>query len=416
MSEQQGQSLNELNPQRAPEFDGGIFTIEYLSGSPDGFEVVTEKSGRRRRETPTGRESLPLTAEQRTQLKEAMSGQMKFAHGDIAKLALNKLREAREKGENEQTINQLAEDYEKKRTIYYERNFPKVGLENIRQQGNTLIVDIKPVDFPTYAELAKPSSTSELIEFANISSTAILLRTRDGKLIIQHRSPRNKLYGDVPGTSAAGYFDAKPSEKRGILQPIDTNFVKDNAIKEAKEELGIDREDLLDLRILGLARDKLQINDEFMLLGTTSLSFDELKEKAQNAETNIKLSDEEFYEKFVDIPATPDAIAVLVTQVKCPIPPSLTALFIAAGISMVSEGKGLEEANAWKRQIQEAVRKNYQEINQMVERYYQSHPEELNNIPKGKPVRKSHGYEPAYLPAEQGLPDLMSELKRVSLI
>lgn len=425
MSEQNLEVNAEKKSQHATEFDGGTFTIDYLSTSANGFEVTTTKSERRRPRKESdprfSQEELPLNAEQRTLLKNAMVGQMKFAEGNKAKEALDKLRAAVTPEEKELA----AKEYEEKRKIYYNRNFPRVGLKNIRHQNNTLTVDIKPVDFPTYATFGKPSSTPELVEFANISSTSMLFVTRDKKLIIQHRSPRNKLYGDVPGTSAAGYFDGKPYipssteskvEKKGTLQFIDTDFVKNNAIKEAEEELGLDRKDLLDLRILGLAHDKTQIHSDFLLLGTTSLSFDELKEKAQNAEMNVKLSDEEFREKFVGIPATPDAISLLITQVKCPIPPTLTAVFVAAGYFMTLKEKGLEEANKWKGEMELKVRKNYQQINHMVEKYYQSHPEKLNNNPEEKPPRNPSAYEPAYLPEEQGLPDTMSELKRVGLI
>ena len=38
----EAQSTQELTPQHKPEFDGGSFTIDHLSTSPNGFEVVTE--------------------------------------------------------------------------------------------------------------------------------------------------------------------------------------------------------------------------------------------------------------------------------------------------------------------------------------------------------------------------------------
>lgn len=371
MSEQNLETNSELAQQHKPEFDGGTFTIEYLSASPNGFEVITDKSGRRRNPDPNNpnvRSLLPLGSEQRERLKKAMVGQMKFAHGDKAYEALLKLRNA-----SDQDRKQAAVDYEEKRNVYLERNAGRVGLRNIREQNNTLIVDIKPVDFPTYKEFSKPGSSDELLELAAISSTSMALITKDRRLIIQHRSPKNLLYGDVPGASVAGFLDGRPyypsptgstADKRGTLQPIDTDFVKDNIIREANEELGLDKEDFSDVRIVGLTHETTQIHDEFLLLSTTNLTAEEMREKAQAASRNSKLSEQEFDEKFMDIPATPEAISTLLTQVKCPLPPTHVAAFVAAGYSMVLQEKGLQEANKWKDQMQETVRKNYQEIDQ----------------------------------------------------
>ncbi|MDP2637804.1 MAG: hypothetical protein Q8P26_01970 [Candidatus Levybacteria bacterium] len=410
--------------QHKPEFDGGTFTIDFLSASANGFEVKTSKTERRRpREESDPRfskKNLPLDSDQKITLKNAMVGQMKFAHGDVAKQALDKLREAKEKDENPEVVRQLGEDYENKRKNYHHRAFPRVSLKNVEQEGNTLTVDLKPADFPSYAEFGKPESTSELIDFSNIASTSVVLVTKDKRLIIQHRSTKNKLFADVPGTSAAGFFDAKPptdpKAEDGIINPIDTNCVKDNAIKEAHEELGISKEDIADIRITALSQDKVQIHDEFALFGKLNLNTSELKKKTQNAQRNIKLSDEEFYEKFVDVPATPEAISILLTEVKCPIPPTLAGSFVASAYSMMLEEKGLEEANRWKNEMEFKIRKNYQEINQMIENYYHSHPEELSKATKGRSPKNPKGYDPAYLPSEQGLPDLISELKRVKLI
>ena len=92
------QSIHESRPRHKPEFDGGTFTIDYLSTSPNGFEVVTDKSGRRRDpinpDNPSIRTPLPLTSEQREKLRIAMQCQMTFAEGNKAKSSLHKLRSA----------------------------------------------------------------------------------------------------------------------------------------------------------------------------------------------------------------------------------------------------------------------------------------------------------------------------------
>lgn len=410
-----------LLPPHKPEFDGGTFTIEYLSTSPNGFEVVTYKSHRRRDQiTPTTRAPIPLNQDQREQLKRAMAGQMRFAEGDKAREAQVKL--SNTEGQERQVA---MADFQQRRDVYYSRATGRVGLRNIRKQNNTLIVDIKPVDFPTYRLFSKTDASNELRDFSSISSTSMVLVTKDKRLIVQHRSPKNSLYGDIPGASVAGYLDGKPyypsrteskAEKRGKLQPIDTAFVKDNILREANEELGLNIEDFSNLRIVGLTHENTQIHDEFLLYATTSLTAAEMRQKAHTASINSKLSEQEFDEKFVDMPADFASITTLITEVKCPIPPSHMAGFIAAGYTMIIDEKGQEAADIWKNEMEQKVKQNYQEINQMVAKYYQDRPEELNNIPQGKTPRNPNGYEPAYLPHEQGLPDVMSELKRVGLI
>lgn len=84
MAEQAGE-IHELKPQHKPEFDGGSFTIEYMSPSTKGFEIRTNGSERRK---PSDK-SLPFTPEQKEELKEAVPGQMRYAKGDVAKLMMH---------------------------------------------------------------------------------------------------------------------------------------------------------------------------------------------------------------------------------------------------------------------------------------------------------------------------------------
>lgn len=422
MSEQ-GLGVNaEPKPQHVPKFDGGTFTIEYLSTSTNGFEVTTEKSERRRPRQKSdprfSEKELFLNPEQRKILKNAMDDQMKFAEGDIAKISLDKLRNATT---DEEKAKAMAE-YQQRRAIYQERAVPTIGLRNIRLNGNTITVDIKPADFPTAREFSKPEASPELLDFASLSSISIILITKDNRLILQHRSIRNKMYGDVPGASVAGYlrgqFDPK---KRGVFIPIDTEFVKNDATRETSEELGLDREDLTKLSIVGITHGKVQMHDEFMLFAKSGLTSEEMKEKALKASRNSKLSEEEFDEKFVDISATPNAIFALLTQVKCPIPPTHRAAFFVAGYYMILEQSGIQKASEWKSKLQGMMTENYKEIDRMVEEYYLQNPDILNHVPerhKNSNPRKRNpkGYDPEFLPEEQGLPDLISELKRVELI
>lgn len=406
-------------PLHKPEFDGETFTIEYLSTSPNGFEVATRESHTRRdRITPTTRDPIPLHQDQREQLKIAMVDQMRFAEGDKAKTSLDNLRKAK----TDQEIINITEDYQNKRKTYKERSVPTIGLRNIKLNNNIVTVDIKPVDFPTYREFSKPEASLELLNFASASATSIILITRNNRLILQHRSTRNKMYGGVPGASVAGYLRGNfDSTEKGKFVPIDTDYVKNDSAREANEELGLDREDFMTLKIVGIVHERVQVHDEFMLLGQTNLTAEEMKEKAMRTSRNRRLSEQEFDEKFVDIPADPDSITTLLTKVKCPIPPSHIAAFVSAGYYMMLEQFGMQKAMEWKNMLQDEVRTSYLEIDRMVEEYYLQNPNALNVIPerhKNSNPRKRNpkGYDSEYLPEEQGLPDIMSEFKRVGLI
>lgn len=428
MSEKNLEPNSELLHQHKPEFDGDTFSIDYLSTSANGFEVATNKSSRRReRQTSDPRfpeKELPLNPEQRKKLKETMVGQMMFAKGNDAQQALTKLREIQSSTPKE-TREKSDLEYEKARSLYQERTAANVGIKDVRQQENILVIDTKPADYPVYKEFAKPNASPEVIEFASsICGTSMILITKDGWLIVQHRSNRNALYGDILGASVSGFLQGKmyrpkpqdqQTQERGTLSPVDTDFVKKNIIKEMEEEIGLKEEDIDNLRIVALAKNKVQIHYDFLHLGTTNLTLEQIQEKASKQSVDPKLRDVEFTEKFIGIPATPDAIYKLLTQAHCPLAPTHCAIFIAAGYSMVLEKQGKEQADKWMKILEINLSNNYQEIDQIVARYYQDHPEELDNIPEGKSQRNPHGYDPAYLPSEQGLPDAISELKRVGL-
>jgi len=427
MSEQNLEINSELADQHKPKFDGGSFTIDHLSPSPNGFEVVTDKSSRRRNSTPQGREPLPFTQEQLATLKNAIPGQMKYAKGNDAQDTLKKLRSAQSNDTSKETREEAYIQHEEKRRLYQERMTPHVGITSVQQEANTLFIDIKPADYPVYRTFAKPSLPPEVVEYASaMTGTDIVIVTKDQRVILQNRSDRNTPYGGILGVSAAGYLQGRmyhptpeeqPTQERiGTLVPINTEYVKANILREMKEEIGLDEKYLDTVRITGFVKDKVQPHNGILLFGTTSLSAEQVRAEAQKASRNLQLSDVEFMEKFIDIPATPEAISILVTQIKCPFPPDQYGAVILAGYNMVLEQKGRDTADNWIRDLEPKVKQNYQEINSIVAQYYEKHPAVLAHIPQGRPPRNPKGYEPSYLPSEQGLPDVMSELKRVGLI
>lgn len=89
-------------------------------------------------------------------------------------------------------------------------------------------------------------------------------------------------------------------------------------------------------------------------------------------------------------------------------------MFVVSGYHMIIERDGVQAANEWKKKMETAIKQNHNEIDEIVKNYCISHPEKLQGESKGK--RNSKGYEPAYFPQEQGLPQINDELKRVGLI
>lgn len=144
---------------------------------------------------------------------------------------------------------------------------------------------------------------------------------------------------------------------------------------------------------------------------------------AQSRETgrNRKLSPIDFEEKFLDIPATPEAIMKLVSEVKCPLPPTHAATFVAAGYNIVLNERGAEAAQAWKNNVEQAINQNVNEIDARVRHYYEQFPDALQIVPERYwngpvPPRNLNGYSANYGPEEQGLPKLEDELERVGLV
>jgi hypothetical protein len=319
----------------------------------------------------------------------------------------------------------------------------KIGIRDIQVDGNTLSADVKTVLFPVYNEFAKPGDREPILDLSAATGTAMILRSADNRLVIQHRavskqrlsekglSRGNASYNDIPGASVAGMLDASvssPDRMPGTPDPIDTESIKGNILKEASEELGLAPEDMDTLRIVGVAQDKVKIHDELLLLADTKLDTADIRRKSRDSNRNRKLGEADFEEKFVDIPATSQAVETLLTDVKCPLPPTHYAAMVAAGYSLVLQESDAEtaeqrkrDAEQWKKGLEPKMQANIDAMNQMVTAYYDKHPEALVQVPErfwGKriPDRNRHGYTPDYSPEEQGLPNFEDEMTRTGLV
>ncbi|MDQ5900992.1 MAG: hypothetical protein QG600_570 [Patescibacteria group bacterium] len=440
------------------EFDVGFFTIDHLSTDPKGFTIRTRQNLYRRDRDPlTGLPSSPLalTPEQRTNLRRGMGSEAFFAlpqdfpadkKPEVKKLFQLKDNVAtmKESGaSNDEIQAKLAElrslttelrPFLKEAGLQKRlglkvgtRNVQKVGIRHLDRIGNELLMDVRPVSFPVYAVASSPEDSAEALDLGAVTGTAGILITADNKMVLQQRSKKNSPYGDMPGASFAGMFDGEyQDDKSGRLKDVTTETVKKSSADERFQEIAITDEDVTDFRIVGHARDHVREHDEFLLLAKTKLTAAEVAEKAKNAPRSSRKKDAEgdfhFEENFIIIDATPDAIEKLVTEVKCPLPPTHTAAYIAAGYNMilerpVSEGGGILSANRWKDELQAKVKANYETMNKIIQKYYQDNPTKLDdNLPGGKPKRNPQGYEPYYTPQDQGLPSLSAELLRTGLV
>ena len=405
-----------------PLLETSTVRIDYLSTNPEGMRVTTRNVLARK---ALGH-STSLTEEQAVQYRNAVRDEYAFQN------RRHNYQEIRDTfGANSPEAEQAWSTY---RVNLRESN--KVGIRNpeFDDETNTLTIDVMNVPFQAYRTLNSQHSSQELLDFTEASGVAAVILTSDDKLIVQHRAVEkslmtspgktqgNALYTDIPGTSAAGMFDATPDGNHaGLPRRITNDLVIDGIMKEVGEELGLDESHLVDqLKITGLAKDKVKPHHELMLYGHTHLTSDELFTVSRESNKNKNLSDVDFEEKFMTIEASPQAISTLLTQVKSPLPPTHSAAIFAAGYSLILEKDGEQSAESWRETNQEAMNENEAAIDQLIVSHYRQYPGVLKQVPerfwgKAVPARNEKGYSPNYTPEEQGLPSLDDELVRTGL-
>lgn len=460
MAEVLTRSLKEVHIPR-PEFNGGSFTISKFSPDPEGFQLVTRKNIGRTEGIASNHldpdriariashneaindaklsggmpgEITPLTDERNdarreelgpnaVKLRDAMRGELKFNNAQEVRDARQSWHDAIRRGARKDEVHALRDAFYDKRKAYQERG-KKLKLRNIEVDGNVVSVDAGLVSFPVYREFAREEHGAEKVDLSANAATAMIVRSADGRLVIQHRAVSNQrlteskltrgndLFNDVPGASVAGMLDATldgKDRKPGTPDPVTTDTILGNSYKEAGEELGLGPEHLDKVRIVGIAHDKIQIHDELLLLADSSLTADEIRETSRTSKRNVGLGGADFEEKFIDIDGSADSIATLLTKVQCPLPPTHAAALVAAGYSVVLQEDGKDAADAWRTEVEKGVQQNYAAIDKKVKDFYDEHPTALTQVPerfwgKRAPARKLHGYDPAYAPEEQGLP------------
>lgn len=460
----------EARPHQLPAFDGGVFTIEYFTSEPQGLEVINRNSLPRRDRHPegdlqvSGRNIRPLDMSQADKdlLKEGMQSEAtKFGYKsdfprDEIKPETSKLAELRKQQLKGVTADDLHKPYvpteaelpllQRRQELIEQAKLRdtlglKVGIESAQLIGNALYIDTRPVSYPAYGKLSRPGMNSEVEDISSATGVCAVVRTADNKFLLQYRAELkveevdgvkktsgNASYGGIPGASVAGLLDGKLDHERtrtdskgqtvhdrGKLQPVTTQTIQQRITEEGSQEVGLG-EGQVEYRIVGLAHDKTKPHHEFLLLGSTKLTAEDVLKQARQTKKNQKLSEKDFEEKFVPIDATPEAIETLLTKVKCPLPPTHLAAYVAAGYALVLEQGGKEAAEIWKKEMQMKITENYNDINRKVMTHYQKHPELLEKKDDKRPPRNSQGYSADYTPSEQGLPTFDAEVIRTGLV
>lgn len=414
-------------------FDGGAFTISHLAQNPEGYSVQTVKQMRRTEGVDVG---SVFDEEQTNQLREAMRDEVKFNGGESVAEARKKLRHAEDAHEPEDVLKTLQAEFDATRKSYVRKMAGKVGVRNIEEtEEGVLNIGVKLVGYGLYKEFGDSKYSDEIHELSAPTGTAMAIVTSDNRLVIQKRAVAkqkldtesltfgNGIYPDVAGASVGGLLDATidhPDRIKGTPDPVDTDSIRANILKESDEELGLALSDVSRLRVVGVAEDKIAIHNEFLIVTDTQLTANELKEKGVQASLDRNLGAADFEESVIDIEASPGAIKVLLTETECPLPPTHAALLVASGYAMVVDKEGVAAANEWKDDLQQKITENYRRIDERVAEFYRAHPEALKRVPerywnKTVPSRNTQGYSPYYTPQEQGLPSIDDELVRTGL-
>jgi hydroxymethylpyrimidine pyrophosphatase-like HAD family hydrolase len=417
---------NESIPrEHTPVADIGVATIEFLSG--DGLNFQTRQSLRSR--DPGS--PYPLSPEQTDMLRHGMKGEPLFVLRDILNdEELQQLKSA-QGNEDKLAIMQHATRRVRRKALangesadLASKFIRKAGLRNIRiEPDGTITFDTRPVSYKAYEAASKPTDSPESLEFGMATGVSAVVRTKNRKLVLQYRGKGNSLYGDIPGASAAGLLDGEMERivtddgvvKTGRLKAITTETFHNAILKEMGEEIAVGREHVVDIRTLALADDKRKRHIEANHMIELDITDEELAEMAMNAPRSKTRTGEliDFDEKFIVIDED-DLDKIF--ELKTPLPPSHMTNFLAAGYYITYEKSGAEAADAWLQEYSQKAKHMYEDIDKTVREYYSQNPEALNDVPPGKPQRNPDGYDPAYLPEQQGLPSFQSEVERVGLV
>lgn len=342
----------------------------------------------------------------------------------------------------------------------------KVGIVNPQfihdPQTNTerMLADIRKVPFAFYRFIRTPRDVETgLIEYANPCGVALALRL-PGWYGLGRRFENNGTYrgkkeeGGLPGAFAAGIWDTSRSrltppgkpevitsgkaramanlearQEAGVgsdtffgipLMNLKNGDIEDYILERMQQETGEIRSDISNVLLVAFGTDLVNPHNELGIVAESNRTREELEEIHARAEKDT--SEKHFSEGIAFIPDSADAIERLCCEVKCPMPPTHYMPYVSDVYRrMIVESHGdmdkMRQAEEWRERVQGGIDRNWQEIDEMVERFNFEHPDKAdeNERKAGRPINRK-GYEPALFPTDQGLPSMNSEFRRTELI
>lgn len=273
-------------------------------------------------------------------------------------------------------------DCETVHQYFTDQSIGKLGIRNIALQGNILTAQHMVVPHPAYAMFSE-SSNPQLREFGANLGAALILVTADQKLIIQHRNPANRNYGDVPGASVAGFMDADHGTSPHLNLLAEA---MDHLIKEGQEEIGLAPSVTDSFQLTSIQVDKLSLHHELAFFSRTSLASDSLIENAlRNRHRDDAVS---FRENMAVLDATPQMIERLLTEVHSPFPRTHAGALLMLGLRLASE-ESSTTGYRWLERVIQRMEANYRHIDMLCD---------------------SGAYTSGRTATDQGLPSLRREL------
>lgn len=243
---------------------------------------------------------------------------------------------------------------------FIDNGLAKIGLRSISLAGSVLSGDHCLVPHPAYS-LYSESPNPLLREFGANVGAALMLITADGKLLVQHRKPENRVYGDVPGASIAGLVDAP----KGSLDRLDMlKVARDVLLAEGREEVGFAPGVTEEFKLTALQVDKKALHHELTFFSRTSRRSDEIADAAlRNKHINNPAA---FSEHIVFLDATPQVVERLLTEVRTPFPMTHAGPLLMLGYELMRETHP-QDASAWLTRVKSAMDENYRVIDSLSE-------------------------------------------------
>jgi hypothetical protein len=318
---------------------------------------------------------------------------------DGGKVKINYLAEG-EKGLEIKTMGVVGLDMEAAKSRGFEElNDYRYALRSIyRDTGGEVRAKVMPTTMGLYNRFHRAETVEDVrnLELSMPVGGCMVLLTSESdgskRMVLQYRINKDE-YSYTPGVSTGGIMSLEYSDK-GDPRPIE-DIYRGHIEKRLEEEVGLDKSQLTDLKIVGLATEiEPKAHHEVLSVGITNLSFDELVRNYSSKKGTITAP-----MHLISLPAEIKVIETLVSEMACPIPPSHLAAYVAAGYMMMLEQSGKREAGDWIVKMGERVKDNYERIDYTV-----------------RASGRGDRYRPYDSPVKQGLPDLLMALWTAKLL